>query len=129
MIPLTAEDVHADEQLNDGLPYTLEENIRAYGLSYFKIKVRGDRDADLNRLRKIADVLETSEVDEPSLTLDGNEQFASVDAFRDFYETCKADTKIGKLFKGLLLVEAAPAPRCCPRARPTRMERPTASHH
>ena len=51
--PLTAEDVPADEQLNDGLPYTLEENIRAYGLSYFKIKVRGDRDADLNRLRKI----------------------------------------------------------------------------
>ena len=103
--PLTAEDVPANEQLNDGLPYTLEENIRAYGLSYFKIKVRGDRDADLNRLRKIADVLETSEVDEPSLTLDGNEQFASVDAFRDFYEACKADTKIGKLFKGLLLVE------------------------
>ena len=103
--PLTAEDVPADEQLNDSLPYTLEENIRAYGLSYFKIKVRGDRDADLNRLHKIADVLEKGEVDEPSLTLDGNEQFASVDAFRDFYEACKADTKIGKLFKGLLLVE------------------------
>ena len=37
--PLTAANVPAGEDLDDGLPYTLEENIRAYGLNYYKIKV------------------------------------------------------------------------------------------
>ena len=103
--PLTAADVPAGQQLHDGLPHTLEENIRTYGLRYFKIKVRGDRDADLDRLRHIAAVLEACEVQQPQLTLDGNEQFTNIDAFRDFYQNCLAEESIRKLFDGLLLVE------------------------
>src|SRR5690606_33664480 len=46
--PLTAAD-QKGRRLDDGLPETLEEAIAVYGLRYFKIKVGGDRAADLDR--------------------------------------------------------------------------------
>lgn len=62
------------ERVNDGLPETLEEVIAAYGNRYFKIKVSGDNAADLDRLERIAAVLDRST--EPYfITLDGNEQY------------------------------------------------------
>ena len=103
--PLTAVDIPAGEDLDDGLPYTLEENICAYGLNYYKIKVRGDQEADLQRLRDIAGVLKSCGGAQPRITLDGNEQFASVDGFREFYEACLGDPQIRGLFEGLLVVE------------------------
>ncbi len=103
--PLSSSDVPEDEKLEDGLPHTLEECIHAYGLTHFKIKVRGDRDADLQRLRDIAGILESCGVDNPMFTLDGNEQFAGVDDFREFHEACLADSRIRELFRGLLLIE------------------------
>ena len=67
---------------DDGLPWTLADVIRAYGHRWFKIKLGGDIDADLKRLRAIADVLRRLSPD-CRITLDGNEQFrdaAHVDA-------------------------------------------------
>ena len=103
--PLSASDVPHDQKLNDGLPHTLEECIRTYGLSYFKIKVRGDRDADMERLRNIAGILNSCGIENPRFTLDGNEQFSTVNRFREFHETCMEDPQIHGLLDGLLLIE------------------------
>jgi len=99
--PLTA----ADGALNDGLPYTLEENIRAYGLRYFKLKVCGKPEADLPRLREITRVITANCPDGFHATLDGNEQFYDLASFRDFYATLSADAALAPLFRSLLLIE------------------------
>ncbi len=99
--PLTA----ADGALNDGLPYTLEENIRAYGLRYFKLKVCGKPETDLPRLREITRVITANCPDGFHATLDGNEQFYDLASFRDFYATLSADAALAPLFRSLLLIE------------------------
>lgn len=95
----------ADGSLDDGLPYTLEESIRAYGLSYFKIKVCGKPEQDLPRLREITQVITHNCPDGFHATLDGNEQFYELAAFQDFYRTLKADPALAPLFRSLLLIE------------------------
>ena len=77
--PIVAADRPSGSRVDDGLPETLEEVIAAYGHRCFKLKVGGDRQADLARLVKIAGVLD--KVGEGlHVTLDGNEQFENVDA-------------------------------------------------
>lgn len=95
----------ADGALDDGLPYTLEESIRAYGLNYFKIKVCGKLEVDLPRLREITKVITTCCPDGFHATLDGNEQFYDLASFREFYEILKADPALAPLFRSLLLIE------------------------
>ena len=95
----------ADGALNDGLPYTLEENIRAYGLRYFKIKVCGKPETDLPRLREITRVITANCPDGFHATLDGNEQFYDLASFRDFAATLSADAALAPLFRSLLLIE------------------------
>ncbi|MCB1276502.1 hypothetical protein [Prosthecobacter sp.] len=99
--PLTV----ADGTLDDGLPYTLEENIRAYGLRYFKIKVCGRPETDLPRLREITRIITANCPDGFHATLDGNEQFDDLASFRDFYATLSADAALAPLFQYLLLIE------------------------
>ena len=45
-------------RLDDGLPESLEEVIAAYGHRYFKLKVGGQVEADIDRLAQIAAVLD-----------------------------------------------------------------------
>ncbi len=73
--PLTGDDV--DEPVGDGLPETLEEVAAAYGHRFFKVKVAGDHAADLDRLGRIAAVLDGSGRDY-RVSLDGNEQYDDV---------------------------------------------------
>jgi hypothetical protein len=70
--PITPEDVAAP--LNDGLPESLQDVIRTYKVRWFKIKLSGDVTGSLDRLRRIAEVLDT-EAGEYEVTIDGNEQF------------------------------------------------------
>lgn len=95
----------ADGALDDGLPYTLEESIRAYGLTYFKIKVCGKPEVDLPRLREITRVITACCPQGFHATLDGNEQFYDLASFREFYETLKADAELAPLFRSLILIE------------------------
>jgi hypothetical protein len=60
--------------IRDGLPETLDDVVRTYRPHWFKIKLTGDPDASLDRLRKIALVLDR-DAGEYEVTLDGNEQF------------------------------------------------------
>ena len=100
--PLTSADVTEETQANDNLPLDLESCVRTYGLTHFKIKVCGDLTTDLPRLRKIAELL-----DEQALfTLDGNEQYTSIAAFREHWEAWREDEVVRTfLDSGLLLIE------------------------
>src|SRR5450755_2202134 len=56
--PIVAADQAPGTRVDDGLPETLEEVVAAYGQRSFKLKVSGDRRADLARLKQIAVVLD-----------------------------------------------------------------------
>jgi len=60
--------------VRDGLPESLAEVVQVYRPHWYKIKLTGDSDATLDRLRKIALVLDR-DAGEYEVTLDGNEQF------------------------------------------------------
>ena len=49
--PIT--DADLTDRVDDGEPETLAEYVKRDGLSYFKVKISGDPDADLERLEKI----------------------------------------------------------------------------
>ena len=68
--------------VRDGLPETLAEVVQVYQPHWFKIKLSGDVDATLDRLRKIALVLDR-DAGEYEVTLDGNEQFRTMGEVAD----------------------------------------------
>lgn len=59
--------------LADGLPVSLSDVIAVYGPAWFKLKLGGDVDADLERLVRIATALDR--LPEYRVTLDANEQY------------------------------------------------------
>ena len=63
----------------DGLPVSLVEDIHRYGLRWFKVKVGGDPDQDLERLGEIAQILDREADPGYRVTLDGNEQYSDPD--------------------------------------------------
>ena len=103
--PLTAEDILPSERLDDGLPQSLDENIRAYGLRHFKIKLCGDTARDLARLERIIAVLAEHCRDDFAFSLDGNEQFKSIDPFRAFWDEATRRGALRTAFARLLFVE------------------------
>ncbi len=85
--PLTEEDI--SQCLNDGLPETLAEWIKADGLTHLKIKLNGDNiDWDVNRVVSVDRIAEETQrergVDEWYYSLDFNEQCKNVDYLMDF---------------------------------------------
>ena len=94
----------------DGLPASLEACIRRYGLRRFKVKICGDRDTDLARLGQVRDVLERETGGDYRLTLDGNEQYASTSALRDFWGELAATERTAQLAQRVDYVEQ-PLPR------------------
>ncbi|MEW4531495.1 hypothetical protein [Maioricimonas sp. JC845] len=82
--PLAAQDLADADRVNDGEPETLAEYVQRDGLRFFKVKISGDPDADLNRLGRIWNVI--VDVDDPVVTLDGNESYTDIDAFARFVE-------------------------------------------
>lgn len=103
--PLRSTDIAEADQLNDGLPFALDESIRAYKLRYFKIKVCGNPEVDLPRLREITGTITTHCPNGFHATLDGNEQFHDLTSFRSFYDTLCSEPALAPLVKNLLLIE------------------------
>jgi hypothetical protein len=100
--PITAAD--RGQPVGDGLPETLEEVVATYGHTYFKLKVAGDVDADVARLTAIAEVLDRSP--QPYfVTLDGNEQYADVDAALALWDTMTRAPKLRRLLDAVLFIE------------------------
>lgn len=103
--PLTDVDIPAAERLNDGLPQSLEACIRAYGLRHFKLKVNGTLEQDIDRLQRIARILEAHAPGDYAFTLDGNEQFKSLGDFHIFWETFSHSDALHDFLKHLIFIE------------------------
>jgi len=85
--PLTQADLAGTEIPDDGLPRSLEDYLATTGTNMLKIKVRGDLDADLERLRTIAALIEHHAGRDYGVSLDGNEQYGAVE---DIFELLTA---------------------------------------
>ncbi|MGV1791767.1 mandelate racemase [Rhizobium sp. A37_96] len=97
-------DIPATERLNDGLPESFEEAIDAYGLTFFKVKVSGVAEADIDRLCRVAAVID-AKVPAYSVTLDGNEQFPSDEAVADLLSRVKEEPRLARFAASILFVE------------------------
>ena len=80
--PLPKTQIPADKRAGDGLPESLAEYLEVDGLRYFKVKVSGNVEFDLERLARIWDVVAAAE--EPVVTLDANEAFDELETFGRF---------------------------------------------
>ena len=100
--PITA--AEQENPVQDGLPETLEEVIAAYGQRYFKLKVGGDVEADIDRLSRIAAVLDRSP--EPYYaTLDGNEQYADSEGILALWQALSEKPGLQRLAASILFIE------------------------
>jgi hypothetical protein len=101
--PLTDNDIADADRIDDGLPHSLAANIETYGLTHLKIKLCGDAEQDLNRLKQISDLMANQA--QCAFTLDGNEQYTEVEPFRTLWETIQADAGLSSFMEGLIFVE------------------------
>jgi len=100
--PLSDQDVTAP--LDDGLPESLEAVIATYGNRYFKIKVGADTDRSLERLLRIATVLDRID-GAYHVTLDGNEQFPDIESVVRLFDRIEATPDLRRLWASTLFVE------------------------
>ena len=102
--PLTAADRLPEERVNDGLPETLEEVVSHYRGRYYKLKVSGDVAADLDRLARIAAVLDGGLADYCA-TLDGNEQYDDVEGIVALWRKVEETPALARLARSTLFIE------------------------
>ncbi len=102
--PLTAGDRTPMERVNDGLPETLEEVVSYYRGRYYKLKVGGDSRTDLDRLMRIASVLD-SRLPDYCATLDGNEQFDDVEGIVELWRKVTEEPRLARLARSTLFIE------------------------
>jgi hypothetical protein len=100
--PITAGDIR--QRVDDGLPETLEEVIERYGHRWFKLKVGGNADADVERLVAIASVLDGI-VEPYHVSLDGNEQYEDMEGVAELWRRMKADKRLARLVSSIVFIE------------------------
>tara|TARA_R110002096_G_scaffold215310_13_gene403169 strand:- start:1484 stop:2896 length:1413 start_codon:yes stop_codon:yes gene_type:complete len=103
---LIASEIPPEDLAADGLPQALEDCIREYHLRYFKIKLSGNLEVDRERLFRLADLLKRTSPDF-RYTLDGNEQYRDLGAFRAAWEAFQEDPQLQTFLssKHLIFVE------------------------
>ena len=90
--------------VNDGLPETLEQVVQRYGHRYFKLKVGGQLQADVERLTAIASVLDR--LPQPYfVSLDGNEQYADAGGVAELMSRMLATPALQRLNASILFIE------------------------
>lgn len=99
--PITGADLAT--RRDDGLPETLEDVLAVRRHRYWKLKVSGDLRADLDRLCRIASVLDR--LHGYHVTLDGNEQFASAEATLALWRAIEAEPRLARLRASVLFIE------------------------
>jgi hypothetical protein len=102
---LAPADIAPAERVDDGLPQDLESSIREYGLRYFKVKLFADTERDLARLRELSRLLEREAGEKYFVTLDGNENFKSFEAFRAFWRKAANEPALRQLWPRIIVVE------------------------
>ncbi len=79
--------------------------MKFYGLHHFKLKVRGDVEGDLARLRQIAAVVTQHCGQDYAFTLDGNEQYKEFPKFVELWERILSDAALKTFFDKLIFIE------------------------
>lgn len=102
---LRTSDIPEGSRVGDGLPEALEEDIAAFGLDWFKLKLCGDGAVDLPRCLAFAEVLAESSGDDRRITVDGNEQFESLGSLSAFLEQLGRDPRGADLLERLTCIE------------------------
>jgi len=103
---LTDDEIPPAEQVNDGLPQSLEACIKYYGLTHFKLKIAGDVDKDLDRLKRIFAVITKNVRDKNwRYTLDGNENYTQIAPFRQLWHSLQSDNTLQEPLSHLLFIE------------------------
>lgn len=100
--PITAGDIPAEERLDDGLPQALEDYVERQGLSYFKVKVNGDLEGDIERLTAIAALLDGDQT-AYQITLDGNEQYRDMESFIELLD--RVEAALPRFYGSILYIE------------------------
>ena len=102
--PLTSDDVSDDGRVGDGLPETLEEVVATYRHRFFKVKVAGDHAADLDRLGRIASVLDGTGRDY-QVSLDGNEQYDDVAGIDELWRRLSETPGLARFAESIIYIE------------------------
>ncbi len=100
--PLTSAD-RIGAPVGDGLPETLEEVVAHYRGRFYKLKVGGQIAGDLDRLTRIAAVLDRGPTYQA--TLDGNEQFDDVEAIAALWRRMTEEPRLARLCGAILFIE------------------------
>lgn len=103
--PIFEADIKAGETVGDGLPQSLQANLIAYGLTHFKIKLQGETTHDIERLKRIAYLIEEQGIPEYAFTLDGNEKFTDVKSLQLYWESILAVRPLSSFMEHLLYLE------------------------
>ncbi len=99
--PIAAAEQHS--RVGDGLPETLEEVAATYGHGWWKLKVAGDVAADVDRLCRIAAVLDRQH--DYHVSLDGNEQYADAEGAAELWRAMEAEPRLGRLSASVRYIE------------------------
>jgi hypothetical protein len=99
--PITEGDIV--HPVDDDLPQSLEAVIAHYGNHWFKIKLSGVVDADIDRLMRIGAVLDR--VPDYRVTVDGNEQFGAAEQFGALLARIEAAPRLARLRAAIAFVE------------------------
>ena len=99
--PITDADVV--EWVHDGLPETLEQVAATYGHRWWKLKVGGNLEADIDRLCRIASVLDAGPAYQASL--DGNEQYADGESALALWQAMAAEPRLARLCASVAYIE------------------------
>lgn len=98
-------DIGDGDRVGDGLPECLVEDIRRYGLTHFKIKITSDSDEQIDRLARVWGAVRREAGPDARVTLDGNEQFASIGQFVGVLERVEREPRFAGFLDALLLIE------------------------
>ena len=92
-----------DKRVGDGLPESLEEVVAAYGHRYYKLKVAGQIDSDIDRLCGIAAVIDRGQPYQA--TLDGNEQYHDIGEVTALWRRIGEEPRLKRLKSSIIFIE------------------------
>ncbi|HEX6972609.1 MAG TPA: hypothetical protein VF234_10365 [Limnochordia bacterium] len=100
------EEADVTEPLDDGLPQSLAACLSTYGYRYLKIKLANRLSEDIDRLARIAALLDRTFPDAAyHVSLDGNEQYATPESVAALFDALASDRRFTRFASSVLFVE------------------------